>query len=253
MDIRLYMLCYRSEALIASHLEPEAFGHYMATGTRKLTRGSLMFFELDRKALKTDAFRMHDLDQRCVPHADGSPKRSKYISIYRVLEAVNLEAITKLHLVTMDGRTLGIGPQPVDDGVAGTEFLYQELCPVAPMIASTLKPSAFCKFMTDPKVPLVLPKLFFADLLLDREGSHLAGYLPYEDPAHIVSCLDEMRARPEKPTKTVSRTPSIHALYRTVNRGFYVGDSAQVLHFRFPDRKLLETEHSRWWRSAQMG
>jgi len=252
MDIRLYMLCYRGEALVASHLEPEAFGHYMATGTRKLTRGSLAFFELDRKKLKDDAFRLHDIEARCAPHEDGSPKRSKYVSIYRVLENVNLEAIRKLHLVTLDGRTLSIDPQSPDDGEPAPAFLYQELCPVTPLIGSTLKPSDFSSFMTDSKLPLYLPRIFFADLLLDRDGGRLAGYLPYEDPAHIESCLDEMRGKGEKPTKTVSRTPSIHAFFRTVNRGFYCGDSTGLIHFPFPDRRTLETTHAKWWRSAQM-
>ncbi len=251
MKIRLYMLCYRCEALIASHLEPEEFGHYMATGTRKLARGSLMFFEIDRARLGPDVFRLRDIEARCVPHADGSPKHSKYVSIYRVLENLNLSAVQRLHLVTLDGRVLSLAPSEPDDCPEATEFLYQELSPVAPLIASRLKPTAFLRFMTDPEVPLYVPQLFFADLLLDREGGRLAGYLPYEDPAHLSSCIDEMAASPEKYTKTVSRTPAIHAFYRTVGRGFYAGGSGKVLFFRFPERRVLETEHARWWRSAQ--
>ncbi|MBI5547427.1 MAG: hypothetical protein HY901_26390 [Deltaproteobacteria bacterium] len=254
MEIRLYMLCYRGEALVASHLEPEAFGHYMATGTKKLTRGSLMFFELDRKRLTGDYFRLHDLESRCVPHPDGSPKRSKYVSIYRVLEHVPVDAILRLHLVTLDGRVLSLDPRKPEDRAAANEYLYQELSPVTPLIASTLDPTRFCAFMTNPEVPLYLPRLFFADLSLDREtGGRLAGYLPYEDPAHIESCLEEMRAKPEKPTKTISRSPSINAFFRTVNRGFYVGDKTALAFFPFPERRALETDHARWWRSAQMG
>jgi hypothetical protein len=246
------MPCFRGEALVASHLEPEAFGHYMATGTRKLTRGVLlMFFEIDREKLKPGAFHLHDIEQRCVPHADGAPKRSKYVSIYRVLENIELAAIRRLHLVTIDGRVLSLDASTPDDGPACTEFLYQELAPIDPLIASTLAPSAFTRYMTDPDLPQHLPRLFFADLLLDREGDRLAGHLPYEDPAHIVSCLDEMAAQKSKPTKTVTRTPNIHAFYRTVGRGFYAGDSTGALFFRFPTRRVLETEHAHWWRSAQ--
>jgi hypothetical protein len=252
MEIRLYMTCSRSEALIASHLEPEAFGHYMATGTRKLTRGSLMFFEIDRTRLKPDSFALNDIAERCAPHPDGSPKRSKYISIYRALENLTLESIRRLHLVTMDGRVLPIEPSAPDDGESATEYLYQELSPVTPLILSTLKPSSFSAFMTDPKNPLYLPRVFFADLLLDREsGGRLAGYLPYEDPAHLESCIEELKTKSKK-SKTISRTPSIHAFYRTVKRGFYVGDRNGLLYFRFPDHRTLEIEHARWWRSAQM-
>src|SRR5512140_637990 len=107
MDIHLYMSCYRSEALIASHLTPDAFGRYMAIGTQKLTRGSYMFFEV-APDLKSEYFRLHDLAERCVPHADGSPKASKYVSVYRVLEHIPRDALGKLYLVTADGRVLGL-------------------------------------------------------------------------------------------------------------------------------------------------
>ncbi len=32
MQIRLYMMCYGVEALVASQLDPEEFGTYMAAG-----------------------------------------------------------------------------------------------------------------------------------------------------------------------------------------------------------------------------
>ncbi len=63
MTIHFYMLCYRSEALVASHLEPEAFGRYMAVGTQKLTHGNVMFFEIDPQ-LKSTYFRLDDIAQR---------------------------------------------------------------------------------------------------------------------------------------------------------------------------------------------
>lgn len=260
MEIHFYMLCFRSEALVASHLEPEAFAHYMATGTKKLTRGSLMFFELDREKLSpigrraTDSFRLHDIETRCAPHADGSPKRSKYISIYRVLEHLSIDAVTRLHLVTSDGRVLSIEPKPADDGPEAKEYLYQELAPVSPLICSSLSPINFCHFVTDPAVPLYVPTLFFADLLLDREPTgEIAGYLPYENPAHLADCLDQVRTSRKRETKTVSRTPNLQAFFRTINRGFYLGNKDQIVVFPFPERRTLEIEHTRWWYSAQSG
>lgn len=261
MKINFYMLCFRSEALVASHLDPDAFGHYMATGgAKKLTRGALAFFELDRDKLtpvgrrSSDAFRLHDIDQRCVAHADGRPKRSKYIAIYRVLENLNLDAILKLHLVTLDGRVLSVAPRPPDDGPPATEYLYQELAPVTPLVMSTLSPSKFCAFMTDPEVPLYLPTLLFADLLFERDpDGAVAGHLPYENPAHLLDCLAELKRTGKKHTKTISRSPHIPAFFRTVNRGFYVGNHEKLVFFPFPDRRTLEIEHARWWHSAQAG
>jgi len=95
------------EALIASMLTPEEFGVYYAVGSLKKARGQAVFFEIDPE------FRHEDLPieegvQRCVLHEDGSPKRSVYISVYRALERMSLDAIQKLYLVTQDGRTLSL-------------------------------------------------------------------------------------------------------------------------------------------------
>jgi len=156
VKIHLYMLCYRFEALVASHLDPESFGLYMATGTQKNTKGNVLFFEINPD-LKSAYFHLDDLASRCAPHEDGSPKRSKYISIYRVLEHLDPADIGRLYLGTADGRVLGLESATYDSSHedAGPS-LYQELCPVSPMVVSALPPAAFVRFMTDPGNPLRL-------------------------------------------------------------------------------------------------
>jgi len=252
MDIHYYMSCYRSEALIASHLDPATFGRYMAVGTRKLTRGSYMFFEVDRR-LASDYFRLHDIEQRCVPHRDGSPRSSKYISAYRVLEHLELAVLGTLYLVTADGRVLGLEAAPYGaDREAPGANCYQEMCPVEPMVVTSLAPTAFGAFMTNPASPLWVPRLMFADLLLDRDDDgHLAGHLPYVEPLHIEDCLAELRDPEGKQTKTVSRNPIIDAFYRTIRRGFFVADRTGQKFYPFPAQATLEGEQAKWWRSAQ--
>jgi hypothetical protein len=251
MYIHYYMLCYRFEALVASHLEPESFGRYMAVGTEKHTKGNVLFCEINPE-LKGNYFRLSDIRDRCVPHADGSPKRSKYISIYRVLEHLDIRDIGELYLVTADGRVLRLEPSEYDASheEAGPN-LYQELSPVSPMIVSVLPPAAFLRFIADPANHLRIPRLMFADLLIDRdESGRLAGYLPYSDPMHILDCLHELESGGDKKTKTVSRSPHLHGFFRTIRRGFFIGDEKQLKYYRFPDRRTLEIEHARWWRSA---
>lgn len=253
MDIHLYFMCYRAEALVASQLEPEAFGRYMAVGTSKHTRGSVMFFEIDRNLVSPDFFHLGNIEERC-SRPDGNPKRSKYAGIYRVLENLPLEAIGKLYLVSGDGRTLELDSAAYDSSrEAHGTYLYQELCPVSPMVVSSLAPGQLVSFLTDPKNPLCLPRLLFADLLLEfDETGHLAGHLPYEDPLHLADCVHSLRIPGgEKQTKTVSRNSQIQAFYRTINRGFFVGDQQSLKFYPFPDRRDLEVKHSRWWRSAE--
>src|SRR5512135_3403772 len=107
------MVCSRFEALIASHLAPEAFGTYMAVGSRKLSSGHVIFFEVDpRFPEHTDHFKVDDIETRCAPHPDGSPKRSKYISVYRVMEFLPLPVYCGLYLTTADGRVLRLDETP---------------------------------------------------------------------------------------------------------------------------------------------
>ncbi len=251
MDIHYYMLCNHCEALVASHLEPEAFGLYMAVGTRKLTRGHQMFLEID-PGLKSGYFRLEDIRQRCAPHPDGAPKRSKYISVYRVLEHLELSMMGKLYLTTIDGRVLGLEPSVYDLSLdAPGPNLYLELCPMTPMVVSMLPPAEFCRVMTAPDNPVACPRLLFADLLFDRdEDGRMAGYLPYADPMHIMDCIDQLVAAPEKPTKTVSRSPYVFAFYRTIRRGFFLGDQRGMKFYHFPPVAELEVRHAKWWRSA---
>jgi len=254
MRTHLYVACYRVEALIASQLEPEDFGVYMAVGTKKLTSGSVIFFELD-PGFRSDYFNLEDLDRRCAPHPDGSPKRSLYISIYRVLEHLDMDAVGALYLVTRDGRVLGVQPgELAPEEATSTPHLYQELCPVTPLIASTLPPVAFCKFITDPGTPINVPRIFFTEMRTDRdETGHLASFLPYRSPEHVEDCLEEVAAPTGKTTKTVDREYSMEFFYRTIHRGFFLGDKDRVKFYPFPTKRELQTTYYTWWRSASMG
>jgi hypothetical protein len=251
MIIHFYMLCYRFEALVASHLDPESFGRYMAVGTQKNIKGNVLFFEITPD-LKGNYFHLSDIEERCVPHPDGSPKRSKYISIYRVLEHLDMAEFGRLYLVTADGRILGLEPSDYDSTHEDQgPNLYQELSPISPMIVSVLPPAGLIKFITNPANPMKVPRLLFADLLVDRDDcGRLAGYLPYADPMHIRDCIRELETGSDKRTKTVSRNPRLHGFFRTIRRGFFLGDAEQLKFYRFPERRVLEIEHAKWWRSA---
>jgi hypothetical protein len=250
MKVHLYLVATRFEALIASHLEPEAFGLYMAVGTKKLAGGNVVFFEVDPD-LKSDYFRLDNLGERVKPHPDGSPKRSKYIRNYRVLEHLPLPVYGKLYLTTTDGRTLTLDEVPYDAArEEGGPALYQELSPLSPLVASGLPPARFAKFMTDPANPVSCPRLFFADLRLDLDPSgRLPGNLPYPDRAHLEDCVRSL-GEGGKLSKTVSRTPRVPILYRVLRRGFFLGDPQGLKHYPFPTREELEIKHAQWWHSA---
>ena len=242
------------EALIASMLPPRDFGEYMATGTRKRTRGQAIFFEVDTEAAKA-LLPMDYINKRCVRKEDGSPKSSVYLSVYRVLEQVPMKALKNLYLVTDDGRMLELARGPYDrkSEQAGMLHLYQELCPVTPVIASTLAPSAFAKELTSECEQVHIPRLLFVELVLDQLASDpmrgSAQNLPYPNIGHLRDCLIILKNEPDKTRKTVLRTFNGELLYRTCTNGFFVADKDELICYHYPSMQRLEENHYDFWRS----
>lgn len=242
------------ESLIASLLPPEDFGIYLAVGTKKRTRGEAIFFEIDPD-FRSDYFNLADIDKRCKPHSDGEPKKTVYLSIYRVLENIPLSALKNLYLVTDDGRVLEIEKREYPKNEKDDLHIYQEIAPVTPFIASTLNPVDFCRFITDKNHPVSVPKLAFVELILngfsnDPDSSDIRD-LPYSNIDHLKDCLIELQQKKGKLTKTVTRSVNSALFYRTIKNGFFIGDHRDIFYYPFPSREELEDKHYAWWRSAQ--
>jgi hypothetical protein len=253
MSTHLY-LQLNPEALIASHLPPEEFGAYLAVGTQRHTSGQAVFFELD-PSFKSEYLPTKDIPVRCVPHRDGSPRKSTYLSIYRVLEHVPISMLGKLYLTTHDGRVLALTSAPAPSIPDRCFHLYQEFCPVTPRVVSTLDPASFCAALTDPTQAVSVPKIAFAELMLGALATSPAsediGNLPYQDLAHLRDCLKELQAKPGKPTKVAIRNVKDDMPFRTLEGGFYIGAGRDIKYYPMPSASDLETIHHEWWRSAQ--
>lgn len=251
-DVHLY-LSLIPEALIASMLTPEEFGVYYAVGTTKKARGQAIFFEVDPD-FRHDYFRIEEGIRRCVPHEDGSPKASIYISVYRVLEHVPLDALMRLYLVTADGRVLALDASDAMPASAEGLHLYQEIAPVSPLVVSSLGPRAFYELIVkNPNILLRLPVICFAELRLgelarDPEHGNLAD-LPYSRVDHLRQCLTALGTKTVD-AKMVNRTESATFSYRTIKSGLFVGNEADLLFFPIPSPRELRADHYRWWRSA---
>jgi hypothetical protein len=253
---RHYYLSLIPESIVASMLPPEEFGNYYALGSHKRSRGQAIFFEIDPEKAGPGLDRAY-AEEHCVPHEDGSRRRSTYLKIYRCLEAIPTEALTTLYLTTDDGRTLAIDAQDLPDEEGRPLHLYQEICPVAPRVVSKLGPADFCKRITDPNEPIYVPRIVFAEMKLEAlaedPDSLEVDNLPYMNLDHLRDCLRELRHTYAKPTKTVIRQMKQDVLFRTVRGGFYLGDAAGCRYFPLPSKEELETTHYAWWRSALSG
>lgn len=254
MDYKKYLyFSMTPESLIASMLNPEEFGHYLAVGTNKRTRGQALFFEID-PGFQSEYFDLNSIDRRCVPHIDGKPKRSVYLSTYRVLENLPVSVFKNLYLTTYDGKVLELKPAEYPADESASLHLYQELSPVPPRVASKLAPRQFMKYVTDLSNPVSFPKVVFAELILnglaDNPLTGMINNLPYRNIDHLRDCLIGLHSGYEKPNKTVERFYSGDLLYRTVKNGFFLGDRNHFVYYPFPSVDELQKLYYPWWRSA---
>jgi hypothetical protein len=253
-DVHLY-LSMIPEALIASMLTPEEFGVYYAVGASKKSRGQAIFFEINPD-YRHDQLRIEEGIRRCVPHEDGSPKASIYISVYRALEHVSLNAIQALYLTTQDGRVLKLKqsenlPQETD-GL----HLYQEIAPVHPRVVSSLGPSEFYELIVkNPTTLLSLPAICFVELrlgeLADDPERGAVRDLPYSNVGHLRQCLIDLKTKTVN-AKMINRIQPATFPYRTIKSGVFAGNKEQFIYFPMPSPEDLRAEHYRWWRSANM-
>jgi hypothetical protein len=239
------------ESLVASHLPPMDFGHYLSTGTRKRLRGQAIYLEID--ADKMPNLPVHYMNERLVPYKDGEPKRSVFLSIYRALEQTPLDAMKNLYLATDDGKVLELSSTIFFPEEKDRVYLYQQFNPITTRVASKLSPPEFINFLTDPSKPVYAPRVFMANLKLNRlatdPGAPIMD-LPYPNPDHLRTCLATLMSSEERLTKTVIRQAKGDLCYRTVQDGFFVGDEDGYLYYPFPPESELEDKYYSWWRSA---
>ncbi|MCG8452801.1 MAG: hypothetical protein MI717_06450 [Spirochaetales bacterium] len=255
MSIHYYLTLHPMEALVASQLEPEVFGAYMAVGTEKGASEQLMFCEVEEDAVAA-SFDVEYAQRRCVPHSDGRLKNSVYLSVYRVLEAFNPARLGPLWLTTRDGRSLALTQGSYSDPNPWRgNGLYQELCPAHPLVVSSLNPKHFAQFLVSDSGKLALPAVFFADIAIPEEkGGDFTGNIgDYFDQkkTHLAACLADLEAGKGKLTKVVDRSSSSRFGYQVIGRGFYIGSQTGTLAF-YPmlSREELKKHHYDWAKSA---
>jgi hypothetical protein len=252
-----YYLSLIPEALILSQLPPEKFGSYLAIGSERQIEGPAIFFEVDADA-DFSAFPIEAARKRCVEHANGEPRKSVYAAVFNVLPNIALEALKRVFLTTPSGISLGLDAAPWNDDRNPQDFyLYQELGPVYPRVASSLPPEAFCHFVTSKDQMVTLPRLAFIDLKLGNlaQASGLEAtpeQIPYAHLAHIKTCLRGLRDQSGRKTKIVNRGLRPDILYYLIRNGLFIGDAAAgIRYFPLLAADELDQKHHLWWHSAQ--
>lgn len=254
METHLYVSLI-PEAMIASHLTPEQFGQYYATGYTRRSKGKAIFFEIDPD-FRNDYFPLDEAMTHLVPHPDGRPKNSVYVSTYRVIEHVPVSALGTLYLVTDYGATLGLQRSTHEPPQTEGLHLYKEVAPVSSLVVSSVSPREFYdSIITRPSKLVSFPALFFVELGIGQLATDpLHGDvndLPYDNIFHLREALAAVM-EPGKTTKMVERMPAVEFPYRSVKpgSGFFYGNGDELAFYEMPSKDALKDHHQLWWRSA---
>jgi hypothetical protein len=253
MSIYYYLAVFPLESLIASELPPEEFGSYMAIGSRKGSNENYIFACL--KGEFGDYFDWDYAHERCVPHADGRPKHSLYLAAYRVLENIPVDMLGDIYLITQDGRSLALQPtsyvnQPQDRAY----YVYKELCPISPLVVSSLEPIRFGRYLTSGENRIHVPKIMFADLKVvdpdDPEHTGNVGRVYENRLEHLRDCIGIVTSNPTKLNKTFNRSNTESFTYQVIRRGIYAADAKNIVMYPMKTTDELRDQHYHWARSA---
>ena len=248
-----YLSLFPTEALIASNLDPQAFSIYMSTGSKRSAAEPLIFIELvDQLPEWVDTAFVEEKFEKRDPEI---PNKSTYLSIYRSLENIPTENMGKLNLVTRDGKMLSLEPEaasaPSDEQPA---YLYQELCPVRPLVASRLDPISFINQISNPNERVNVPRLALADINpmhpADLENAGNFGDMYYAHVNHLSDVVELVSSDAGKISKVLGRGRVETFGFNLINTGIYIGDAENTLFYPMKSKEELNRDHFSWAKSA---
>ena len=254
----LYLILFPNEALVASQLSPAEFGKHYCVGSVRHFTGKVIFADVDID-YRHDYFNIDEYLSQTNSGIPGQPKRTKFVKSYRVLEHMDFQALRQLYLVTPAGAVLGLdkSEEPPVYELQNRVRLFQEICPLRLLVASSLDPRQFGHYITTETWSKGAPKIFFTQYDIDVEAvveenqvtAFHMGPLPQVNPTNLPTALKELQADPSKKTKTVSLNPNLDAMsYKAIKRGFWFADRESTCFYRMPSLEELHIKHRAWWR-----
>ncbi|MBU1095244.1 MAG: hypothetical protein CVV23_08810 [Ignavibacteriae bacterium HGW-Ignavibacteriae-2] len=253
----LYMIVFPINALVASQLEPDKFGEHYTTGSAKHFSGKVIFAEIDIN-YRNPHFEIEKYLELTVQHPDGSPKKTKFVKSYNVLEHVELQAIKKLHLCTANGKVLSIEPAEYTAyNEPGLTRIYQEITPLDTLVASTFDQREFGKFITTETKSKGAPKICFTQIdfnisrfLEQNKNKEIFSIeLPSVNPYRFFDCIMELKTKPAKLTKTIGLGSLLREIsYKFLRHGFWFSEGDELKFFPMPSIAELEDKYFYWWK-----
>ncbi len=257
-ESHLYVILYPNQALVASQYTPKQFARHYVSGSTRHYDGKVVFAEVDT-AYRNSYFDIDKGMEGLVPHEDGRPKATRFISSYRVLEHIDLDAIQTLYLTTPEGACMGLEPAEMEYEPSQREQrIFAEIAPLRMLVLSNLNFVDFGKSITAPENPKGAPVLFYTQLDLDipefmegiRNDPLMRSPITNVHPSKLRDAVEEMRNSPAKHTKGLSLDTDFNkSSYKDVRHGFMFASQEKSRFFPMPSLSEMERNHYKFWRS----
>ncbi|HZN56778.1 MAG TPA: hypothetical protein VFD71_01795 [Planctomycetota bacterium] len=258
-DKYLYSIMYPNYGLVASMLPPDEFGKHYTIGSSRYFHGQVIFAEIDIN-FRHPFFPIDEVLREVKPKADGSPKRTKFVKTYRVLEHLDLNAFRSLYITTAAGRVLELERKSYNRAhKQGLIRTFQEICPFSYILLTYMTPPEFGKYITEPENEAKgAPKVMFTQIELNIEkflreiedNPFMSSPIPNVHPHKLRDQILELRSNPEKRIKGVSLDSALsHLSFLKLRTGFWISAPNEFLYYPIPDKDTLQKEHPQWYKS----
>jgi len=253
---RLYQILYPNQALVASQLAPEAFARHYLIGSIRHYSGKLVFADIDIN-FRNPYFDIDGGLKALVPHEDGSPKHTKFICSYRVMEHMDFDMIKSIYLSTAEAHVLELKPAEYDK-VHQSGFLrtFAEIAPLSMLVMSPYDMVEFGKFITQPGNSKGCPQLFYSQIELNvdeflahfEKNPFMQAPFPFLHPSKLRDAILQMKIKPEKRSKGLALfCPLDQISFKMIRHGFMFAGQKKHKFFPMPSLHGIETNHFRFW------
>lgn len=251
----LYEIFYPNQALVASQLQPQQFAQHYLIGSIRHYTGKLVFARV-HPGYRHPALPIEQVLGELTPHADGSPKRTKFIASYRVLEHTDFDAIDRLFLATPQAQLLELHASDYTKAhQSGYLRTFAQIAPLSMLVLSTLDMPEFGRYMTKPGNPKGCPSLLYTQIELNTEeflkdfeaNPFMAAPFSFLHPAKLRDALAHLRAEPSKQTKGLSLyCPLDQIPFGRIRHGFMFASAERYKFFPLPDLQAIEATNPRF-------
>jgi hypothetical protein len=256
----LYSIMHPNYALVGSMLPPAEFGKHYTIGSSRFFRGQVIFAEIDIK-FRHEYFPIDRFLEELTPKPDGTPKRTKFIKTYRVLEHLNLAMFKDLYVTSPAGKVLRLEKKPYGKPhEPGWLRTFQEICPFSMIVLTYMTPPEFGRYITDPEQPKGAPKVMFTQIEFNtkeflrdiEEHPFLGSPLPNVHAHKLRDQIQQLMNNPHKKLKGISLDSALNEVsFLRLRTGFWIAAQEELLFYPIPDKATIQKEHFDWLRSIE--